>query len=571
MGQINQLLAAAALGAAKMPMWHAPKATALGPVIVNMTQEDQYHPRVGSVQAALKPLSSSTRQQVLQTRLSWLQQRKSAAENALRTLGVSTQLPSTLTPSQVALSDWPLTSVKRRVVDKWYRLRTPQSADPVPDEPPNVNSNTDRAFAALSDATIVGTDAASEGPAASLLLQMRCLADVYERWEIGALVAANLFNQQFATPALSAAEMLARVLTYFRIEGDMSVPPEDATLEGSDPGSNSSIRLPPGRSRFSPFLWPSCYMDCVTCLFDPASTTLDLSLKSTRVSRADSSFAIALGGLDVLVDGNRQVAEELRFLDDPNPFTASDSWKWPALNRQGSNPWQDAVNDFNTRQALLTEAIKGPPTATTASRISIVGTSADPGSFAGIYGPVRYAALIISEGVRYLNRLAYGPTRFGDGAPTQLPEIIVYLMFHMGGPPQMDPPLPPGDAAYAASYKAMLASAAAHALLPQSNSSYAKALRSAMIPFDPSLHQILMQVRAASNTDAVQIARDNWKQIAALLSTSKVMTALGAYIQNEDDSIWKSWINKGKKSHPRANCIGYAQLYDYLVSEISGT
>ncbi len=568
------VLAAAALGAAKKPQWNPPPSTDLGPVIINMTQEGQYHPRVEKVQEALEPLSPSTRQQVLQTRLNWLQERKKAAEDALTALGVPTNLPSTLAQSKVPMSDWPLKGiVDRRVTSLWYRLRAGQNQDPDADEPPNVNTNTDRAFAALSDATILGTNAASEGSAATLLLQMRCLADVYARWEIGALVANNLLGEQFATPALSKAEMLARVLTYFRIEGDMSVPPENGTLEGLDPGADANkIPLPPGRGRFSPFLSPSCYMDCVTCLFDPASTKLDLSLLSTRLARADSSFAIALGGLDVLVSTGRQEAEELRFPDDPSPFKATDSWKWAALNRQGSNAWQDAVNDFSTRRALLTEVIKGPPNAVSASRISPVGTDPSTGSFAGIYGPVRYAALLLSEGVRYLNRLTYGPTRFGDGAPTQLPEIIVYLLFHMGGPPQMKPPLPPGDPAYASCYKAMLASAAAHALLPQSHSDYAKKLRSMIAPgLDPGLRQILMKLVPATTIQSVQLARDNWKQIAALLSANQVMPALAAYIRHEDGSIWTSWIDKDAQSHPRANCIGYAQLYDYLVSEIEGT
>jgi hypothetical protein len=567
------LLAELAMGAAKKPVWKAPPATAVGPKITSQSQEGQYHPRLDVVENALRNLSApADRASVLTARLAWVQKRKAAAETALQAIGVSTALPATLTPTQVTATEWPLTHADRRVTDLPFRLFAGQKKT-VEGEV----YDTDKALAALTDGTVITTAAAQAVSSANLLLQMRCLSDIYARWEMAARVTSSVIGAQLATPALSNQEMLARVLTYGRIEGDLSVPPEEDTLAGTDPGGDANqIGLPPGRSRFWPDLNPSAYLFCVTYLVQQRvfgafwlpdavpglPVKWDLSMSGIRMQLADISFTAALGGLDILwIQPFQLAAENLVSPSGGTPFTVKDRFDWPALNRQmpASISHDDArtaaQDDYKTRLDLLTDSTIGPASAQ-ASRITPVGASDFTGSpYSG--AGVQYLGLVLSEGVRYLNRLTYGPTRFGAGAATRLPEILVYLLYHTGG-----------DCA------GLLASAAANALRPESKSSYAQDLGAALnsAGLTASLHGTLNKVWHNPTTrGAVRIATDNWAAIAPLLGNEEVVTALANYIRNESDSVWTGWNTPEVPHGPtiRSNCVGYAQLYEYLIDQIA--
>jgi hypothetical protein len=277
--------------------------------------------------------------------------------------------------------------------------------------------------------------------------------------------------------------------------------------------------------------------------------------------------------LDVLWSLARQKAEEQLFPDDPNPFNPVDLLDWAALNRQipATVTFADALAaaaaDRTTRRGLLISPgrLEGPA-GSQASRTAPI-SAADykakfpDSTFSG--AGAHYTELVLSEGVRYLNRLSYGPVRFGPGAPPQLPEILVYCLYHMG-----------------AKSKGLLASAAANAIRSQSKSSYATTLAAEMhkAGLGVDLATTLASVHYAHTTKAsVKIATDNWKKIAALLATPKVTAALANYLRHESDKVWRTWVKpepteedpEGRKgSSPRGNCIGYAQLYEYLTKQV---
>lgn len=541
-------LAAMAMGAARKPSWKRPDPTALGPVIATQSQESQYHPTLDLVQNKLAALDASARNTVLTTRLGWVLERRESAETALGVIGVPTTLPTTLAPARVSPQQWPLAS-ERRVIDLPLRLLAGEKSRHGAE-----TFDTDQALAALDDDTIIATASAQAASAAALLLQMRCLSDIYARWEVGARLTASLAASQLADPPLSNRQLLARILTYARIEGDSSIPPEDDTLEASDPGSDGNqIPLPPGRTRLAyvltPTLTPYCY--CVTVLALPVDKNgAQLSDASKRLSFADEVFTVVLGGMDILWNPAYQTNAEAMDLTAAAPFAPTDLLDWCALNRQipatvtHDAARQSAQDDLTSRIGLLVETMKGPP-AGQASRIAARPASNYDGDYSG--ASAQYASLVLSEGARYMNRLTYGPTRFGAGSATQLPEILVYLLFHQGG-----------------SSAALLTSAASTALRASSGSSYAKALATALngAGLTSTLHSTLDSIRKDPNSDrAIQSALGSWSTIGPLLGSPGVIPALADYVRHESDASWKGW------ALPRSNCIGHALLYEYLLAQ----
>jgi len=241
---------------------------------------------------------------------------------------------------------------------------------------------------------------------------------------MAARVTAMLMADQLSTAALTKPQLLARVLSLARIEGDLSIPPEDDTLQGTDSGAVSGIKLPPGRAHFKYLLYPSAYMHCVTYLAVAQDRTdlplpswmipgfltgWTLQLSATFKKVADYSFTAVLGGLDILWVKGRQTAAE-GLAPGSGTFVSVKQFDWPALNRglgvTVADPYGAAEQDYNDRTALLTAftAAAGPPPVW---RMTACGKSDYTGDYSGA-GP-HYAALVISEGVRYMNRLASGP------------------------------------------------------------------------------------------------------------------------------------------------------------------
>lgn len=614
---VNAVLADEAMGAARVPLLKKPGQFYLGPKITSQSQESLFHPLVAAVRAQLGGLSSPAAVlSVLTTRRNWVLGQQACAEAALTALGLAKDLPSTIAVESPALPelDWPLgtANADRRLSNRNFRLRAGQS-----ELFNGENTSTDKAVAALTDDTVLSAAAQASASAAAMLLQLRCLADVYTRWEVCARLAADLVGAQLASPPLTNAEMLARVLTYARIEGDLSIPPEEDTLEGSDNGADSShIPLPPGRSRLIPYLRISGYMRCITFLALPQKfsfknrygviVNIDLSNSNTMTGVADAILTLVLGGLDILWDATMQTGAESPYfggLTAPAGSQYADvtQLQWAALNRQiptsvaPDTAVGQAKTDYARRLALLSStpvplpSPQNPNPSPQADRVTAIGAEHYQGPYSGSGLPfsgagAEYAYLVLSEGVRYLNRLTYGPERFGAGATPRLPEILVYLLFHMGQ-----------------EGKAMIASAAGAALNGTSDKAVAltQAMRAAglMATRDDILNQILNardtrdgmgNIISTGTQNSVQIATANWDTIptslggvlpgiAPVLGTDAVAQALADYVRYATASEWKSWVKPtsqaqspqgGKGSSPRGNCIGYAQLYDYLTSQI---
>jgi hypothetical protein len=295
----------AAQAAAKLPQYHHPDPTFWGPVINTEDDEGNFHPVLKTVKGKLAALNAAGRKAVLNFRLSWVGDRANAAANALVAAGFSRDLPTRFGRTLVSNSDWPLNgAVGKRVKDLGSRLNLQQNAGVRPGDPEL--TDTANAFALLSGsvAGISIDQAAADATgrlAAQLLLEMRCLADVYARWEIAANLTEQLVGFQITTPPLTSEEMLARILTFWRMEGDMSVVPENDTLDASDtPAGIDQVYLPPGRFRFSynvrvdqsPLNAP--HMFFVTWLVRASED--NFSDPSTAVQSADSAFIVALPG-----------------------------------------------------------------------------------------------------------------------------------------------------------------------------------------------------------------------------------------------------------------------------------
>jgi hypothetical protein len=82
--------------------------------------------------------------------------------------------------------------------------------------------------------------------------------------------------------------------------------------------------------------------------------------------------------------------------------------------------------------------------------------------------------------------------------------------------------------------------------------------------YTPELAGRLTEVWKANKTDSPIIAKAHWTDLAPLLGDSSVVEPLADYIRHEGNVVWRGW------SENRANCIGYAQLYDYLLGELTG-
>jgi hypothetical protein len=552
-----------AKAAAKVPHYHAPAPTLIGPKIVTLADEEQYHPLVSAVRAEVTSLTIDQRKALLNARVAWVRSRRDSMRAALTAVGLPDDAPAKIAVP-TAKADWPL-SRSLRVIDLSFRLREDEHTHHVPE-----NLATDRALAALNGDP-VDAEGADPGKTAALLQQIRCLAEVYTRWEVTAKLTTALLGKQLAVPPLSAAELAARILTFWRIEGDLAVPPENDTLAGSDlPAGIASVPLPPGRTRLDYNLVWRPHMYSVTALFRQdtfsAVTTglayatgstwpVDLSDVGVAATVGNASLIVVLAGLDILYVQDFQKRAEKRFTTDP-PWTYADELSWPALNRQVplSRPLADAraeaQADGDRRKALVFPVQVGP-TASPAQRVSVKGMSGYPSS-TGFSSPgVEYTALVVGEAIRYLNRLTSGPVRFGPGAAPRLPEHMVYLLYHTGH-----------------EAKGMLGSAAAYAVL-KSPRAPAKAVHDALPASardkKTSLGAVLAAIRnPPPHQTSVDIAEANWDILGPVLGDPAVMSALANYVRHAPEDMWKFWVPQ------RSNVIGYDHLYQHHLKVLSG-
>jgi hypothetical protein len=221
------------------------------------------------------------------------------------------------------------------------------------------------------------------------------------------------------------------------------------------------------------------------------------------------------------------------------------------------------------RRQLLKPTTITSDIAGSANRITAIGKKAydaitlDPASPAGWAlkasgAGVGYLLLLLNQPAWYLDRLTYGPTRFGPTAPTRLPESIVYLLYHVGS-----------------EAPAMLSSAVLAATDPKAGSASAQALRTVLRQhgYTSAVADAATSVISASKVsasrfdslsqDQLDTLHDHWPTVAPVLGHPAVLPVLADYIVTADKHEWKKWTGA------RANIVGYRRMYEYLQQQVA--
>ncbi|HEU5269363.1 MAG TPA: hypothetical protein VFU36_05505 [Jatrophihabitans sp.] len=525
--------------------------TRIGPDVANLSDEFAWHPLIDYVHERLIGLTTAQRAGVLTGWFGWLANRKKLAEAALQRAGLAAGLPAGLKKQTLPTAP---KGLRTHFTDPFLRLvagrHTTVSAEP---------DGTDQALAGLADqAGTVAAAAADPAVAAELLQQIRNLAEVYARWEAAAIVATKLLGTQLTKPALTAPELVTRLLAFFRTEGDLTVPAESDTLDTT----LQQVPLPPGRSNFTPAFSITYYSYCGTYLIDQNKFAGVWGGKSPVVD-ADETQAFVLAGMDILWNQDYQREAEAYYpTGQPYPYTQLEDW-W-ALNREKAlgkthdKAVELAIGDRDHRRLQLT-GVAGAATGTHGPtyRVTPTGAAGYTGTASG--ASVEYLVGMLTESAWYLDRLAYGPTRFGPKAPTRLPEPIVYLLYHAGS-----------------EAPALLCSAARAAVRASPGSDAAQKLRAVLHQhgYTAAVAKAALAVNgvtkppsttfAALSDEQLKILGANWPTVAPVLSDPAVLPVLLDYITTADATDeWKSW--KGM----RENVIGFRRMYEFLKPQVS--
>lgn len=552
--------ALAALGAvlAKAPA-RSPrsKATTLGPTFTLLDQEYAWHPLIGYVTQQLRSRTVAERSAILSGWLSWLANRKTKAETALTLAHVAPGVPASLKDQTLPKAP---TGVDLHFTDPYLRLIAGRK-NTYTTEP----DGTDQALAALANqASAAANAAAGVDTSAALMQQIRNLADVYARWETAATIASRLVTTQLAKPALTAPELVTRLLAFFRAEGDLTVPPEADTLDAT----LQQVPLPPGRSFRKATVTPSYYTYCATVLMDQAKLAGLVGSRMTPVEVAEQLQAFVLAGMDILWNDLFQSEAEAYYPTTP-PYSYSTLEDWWALNREGAlgKKHDDAVTlalaDRDKRLLLLTSVTTGPAGMLGSTyRVTPIGAAAYAGPTHTASGAsVEYLAALLTEAAWYLDRLTYGPTRFGPGASTRLPEPIVYLLYHVGS-----------------EAPAMLCSAAQAAANPKAKSAAARALRTALqgngynrkvgaamgALMSVRKTQAMAEKKAPYSKKQQACLTTNWPIVAPVLGNAAVLSALADYVTAADGKEWDDNFFT-----MRANVLGYRRMYEFLKPQVA--
>lgn len=548
--------------------------TSYGPTVTSIEQEYLWHPLADSVLQQVTALDVGKRTGLLVGWFGWLGTRRDTAVAALKLAGIDPDLPAKLNtkPNWLPTGPWS----KPHFIDPamWLVAGRHNTLSLEPD-------GTDQAHAGLASsaaaASIAAAAAADPAVTTELLQQIRNLAEVYARWEAAAIIASRLVHTQLAKPALTAPELVARVLALFRAEGALTVLPEIDTLDISFREDTSlSVPLPPGRSQCKPKINPNYYTYCATYLTDPVKYANLVAIKkatSPPIADADGCFVLTMAGMDIMFNTPFQREVEVCYPsatpydDDVNPKKTNYDWwvlnRCQALGKPATDTdlMKAVEQEFYDRLNQL--ALTTPPN-TSGSTNRVTATSAADyrsitGGAAGASGAsVGYLLLLLNQAAWYLDRLTYGPTRFGPKAPTRLPESIVYVLYHVGS-----------------EAPAMLSSAALAAMRPDASSSAAGALRNALRShgYNRAVDRAARQVTTAHKSGSTKFEqlstgqkktlRDNWPTVAPVLGDPAVLPVLADYLTAATVAEWKSW------AEPRQNILGYRRMYEFLRPQVA--
>ncbi len=219
----------------------------IGPQLTRLGQLNDYLPTANSLTAFLKDLTVEQRVTAIRNRREVVWQTRQDLMSELRGTGSDISVLDRVRKDaqnfvyEGELFPDPQTHVPRRAVtDPGRLLRVDETTTSQPGHPEELQTVTaTRLFdpRALEPGEFAEHEAQSEAGAANLLVQLRCLNDVYARLRVACTVKG----------ATLAA--FSRILALWRTEGDLAVPPSMPSLKGKDTAAVEGhlILWPPGR------------------------------------------------------------------------------------------------------------------------------------------------------------------------------------------------------------------------------------------------------------------------------------------------------------------------------------
>jgi hypothetical protein len=398
-----------------------------------------------------------------------------------------------------------------------------------------------------------------KGPrtAASLLLELRCLHDVYSRFGVA------------LRTHVETKEPVPRILALWRVEGDLSVPPSMASLKGTDVPTvaGKPAELPPGRSNFqyhlgenTPHLFTLAWL--ARRAFFPRESLerpeVDLTKEDVARELANVQFHLVLMGLDILY----KVPLTRPLPPKPSGSVITDEeWK-----RRWLGMWQEEWLGLNWQH-------KGHPAVTAAE--AAVTAYKDRGSSLVVEKerlpaapgnqdawvvtprePITYTTGVVGEGVLYLGRLIKRrPFLTATAGP--LPEILGYLAYHRGED------------------KVQAVFASAMAAARTGNSAHAKALRDSMNAAQKAtrvadLTRVLDEIKRVGTEEAVTLALANWDTtLRPVVESGDTLQRIANYVMRATATEWRAYHEPTKPTDVRRNVLRYQRLFDFYTQLFS--
>jgi len=563
----------------------------MGPLLRSPDDEAAYLPDALSMYDVLVRLSPEDRAAALRTRMSTVKSGRDLVSEAATAMKYPLTLLDTVVheenteASRSLKSSWPFreqwisqgrpNNALRPIGKLGYRLNLSQGSTSEGDGEELACSlaytmlqNLDGDTSAPFDLTKV---AASPRDSARLLLQIRCLFDVYNRYGIALKASAE------------TGYGLATVLALWRAEGDMTVPSTLPMLSGEDvarvttmDGVAMNMPLACGRSRAAynanalmPYWWSGiCLIQQTPHELVIAGQRLSVNLQDLPPSDllaedaksespfpqvpvsfwseqdpannprlgsvcgyANDCYHALMMGLDVMFEPSMRTVSLLEWL--------ARNWKVQPSNDASLSVETQVRQSYSDRYNLL--AVR-----------SIAPSGLPP---AWIVGPaqnaISYAAGVVAEGVRYFGWLSSRESSFLPALAPNLPPILTYLGYHTGIPESG------GQGA------SIVASAIGHAT--QGSSQAAVALAQTLVSkMSSDVNSLIEGVMAATSQAQVAAAEARANQLwptllRPIVEIPAVAAALASYIRSATAVEWPTRLVQ------RANVVRFAMLFDFYA------
>jgi uncharacterized protein DUF4157 len=357
----------------------------------------------------------------------------------------------------------------------------------------------DLAIGAITPSSV----SASGAQAANAIVQLRRLDDVLRR----ALVAQ--------TVATATGASFADVLTLYRIEGDMAIPPSQASVAGG---------LPPGRTDATTSLSVRPDVSNLVLLYDAADPSISSMSDPALREFSLRVWFVQLGGLD-------QVGK----LPAPRAdnFAAWSHANWTAAGKS------DTLVTARARWAAALALIKLERPTSAAGTPAVAAHVTDPEAFAAA---ILQEAVILQERLRRAESLL-GPLPSGDPrAGTQLSAGMGYLLYNAGE-----------DQARAVILSALVFG------YKQSGSSLSKRIEGD-VPLKGLVSPLVATMGKMAKANVIAAAAAGWPVVDAWLTRAGNLELVSLFIETAGPAVWPSW------QEIRANVSRYRVLQAYYAS-----